>query len=305
MAEGVKPVYDLDIIAKTSSLKIRAKELVEGFLSGQHKSRHKGASVEFAEYKDYTPGDEIRHIDWKVFGKTDEYHIKQFEQSTNLRFTILLDASGSMGYVSPFQEPAELTKMEYARTLVAALAYLVLKQFDGIGLLTFNDRVVNHIPPRFKHSHFQHIIHGLETMEPQGITRIGEVISQIIERLPSRGMVIIVSDLLAREDDIYKNIKLMRARGLEVILFHILHPDEVSLPFVGDVVFESLEDDPDVGVDPAEIREAYQQIVQDGIRSYKKNFAALGVDYIFLETSTPLDQALNYYLLRRKSLYKG
>lgn len=305
MPNAVKSVYDPDILAKTASLSIRARHLVEGYLSGQHKSRHKGSSVEFAEYKDYTPGDEIKHIDWKLVGKTDKYHVKQFEQSTNLKCTILLDASGSMAYTSPLRTSQGMTKMEYAQTLVAALAYIVLHQFDGVGLLTFNDRIVNHIPPRYKPSHFQHIVHGLETLEPRGTTRIGSVINKIIESLPGRSMIILISDLLAPKDNLYKDLKLMRSRGLEIILFHLLHPDELDLPFEGDIVFESLEDDPDIGADPADIRKAYQKIVRGQVDSYKKTFPSLGVDYVFLETSTPLDQALNYYLLRRKSLHKG
>lgn len=305
MPNDAKTIYDPDILAKIASLSIRSRHLVEGYLSGQHKSRHKGSSVEFAEYKDYTPGDDTRHIDWKLVGKTDKCYVKQFEQSTNLKCTILLDASGSMAYTSPYRTSQAMTKMEYAQTLVAALSYIVLHQFDGVGLLTFNDRVVNHIPARYKPSHFQHIVHGLETLEPRGVTRIGNVINNIIESLPGHSMIIFISDLLTREDDLYKNLKLMRSHGLEIILFHLLDPDEVNLPFEGDIVFESLEDDPEVGVNPADIRKAYKKIVQDQIDSYRKTFPSLGVDYVFLETSTPLDQALNYYLLRRKSLYKG
>lgn len=304
MAESEKFTYDSGVLAETSNLKIRAKNLVEGFLSGQHRSRHKGSSVEFAEFKTYSPGDDIRHIDWKVAGKTDEYFVKQFEQSTNLRFTIMLDASGSMRYESPFQKPGELTKMEYAQTLVAALAYLILKQFDGVGLILFNDKVVNRIPARFKHSHFQHILHGLGTFAPQGGTRIGEVITQIIESLPGGGLIILVSDLLAKEDDLHKTLKLVSARGMETIVFHILHPDELRFPFDGNIVFESLEDDPSIGLDPKNIREAYRQIIRNQIRTYGKTLPSLGVDYLFMETSTPLGGALNYYLRKRKSLSK-
>ena len=140
--------FDPQVLARISSLKITATNLVDGILSGQHRSRHKGSSVEFAEYKDYSPGDEIRHIDWKVAGKTDKYHVKQFEQSTNLKCTILLDSSGSMGYQSPFNK--EVSKIDYARNLVAGLSYLFLKQFDAVGLTLFNNQVVHHIPPRSK-----------------------------------------------------------------------------------------------------------------------------------------------------------
>jgi len=294
--------YDPEVLARISALKLRALNLVEGLLSGNHRSRHKGSSVEFAEYKDYSPGDEIRHIDWKVVGKTDKYHVKQFEQSTNLKCTILLDCSGSMGYISPNQ--TGMTKMDYARTLAASLSCLLLKQFDAVGLTLFNEAVVHHIPPRSKTSHLQHILHGLSTIEPEGITRVDRVIEKLVGRLKNRGMLILISDLFAREDNIQRDLKLLVSRGLEVVLFHVLHPDEVSLPFEGDIIFESLEDDPQIGLDPEDIREEYQKAVQRQIESYRALSLGLGVDYVFLETTTPLDQALSYYLLKRQSMTK-
>lgn len=294
--------YDPEVLARISALKLRALNLVEGLLSGNHRSRHKGSSVEFAEYKDYSPGDEIRHIDWKVVGKTDKYHVKQFEQSTNLKCTILLDCSGSMGYVSPNQ--TGMTKMDYARTLAASLSCLLLKQFDAVGLTLFNEAVVHHIPPRSKTSHLQHILHGLSTIDPQGITRVDRVIEKLVGRLKNRGMLVLISDLFAREDNIQRDLKLLVSRGLEVVLFHVLHPDEVSLPFEGDIIFESLEDDPQIGLDPEDIREEYQKAVQRQIESYRALSLGLGVDYVFLETTMPLDQALSYYLLKRQSMTK-
>jgi uncharacterized protein (DUF58 family) len=304
MQEKIQSPYSPEVLSRIASLKIRALNLVEGLLSGQHRSRHKGSSVEFAEYKDYTPGDEIRHIDWKVVGKTDKYHVKQFEQSTNLKATILLDASGSMGYVSP-EPDGRPSKMDYARTLAASLSCLLLKQFDAVGLTVFNDRVVNHIPPRSKASHLQHILHGLAAIEPAGVTRLGDVIGGLVERLPSRGLLILVSDLFsAHDEDLEKHLKLLCSRGLEVILFHLLDPDEITLPFDGDILFESLEDDPPVGVDPEDIREEYQKLLMRQIETWKRDMPGLGVDYVFLETTTPLEQGLSYYLLKRNSLIK-
>ena len=288
-----------EILSRIDNLSIRAVKLVEGLLSGHHRSRHKGSSVEFAEYKDYSPGDEIKHIDWKVVGKTDKYHVKQFEQSTNLKTTILLDASGSMGYKSP--QPAGMSKIDYARTLVAAISYLFLKQYDAVGISLFNEQIMNHIPPRSKPSHFQHILHGLATLEPKGSTQIGEVIESLVERLSGRGILIIVSDFLTKETKIEKKLKLLISRGLEVTLFHILDPDEVSLPFEGDIVFESLEDDSPVGLDPADIRKVYKQTIANQIEHYRSYCVGLGIDYVFLETSTPLESGLNYYLFRRKN----
>lgn len=299
-----KTTFDSDpeVLSRIDSLNIRATKLVEGLLSGHHRSMHKGSSVEFAEYKDYTPGDEIKHIDWKVAGKTDKHHIKQFEQSTNLKATILLDASGSMGYKSP--NPMGMSKIDYARTLVASLSYLFLKQYDAVGMSLFNEYIMNHIPPRSKPSHFQHILHGLATLKPTGITRLGGVIESLVERLPGRGILVLVSDFLTKEAGVEKKIKLLVSRGLEVILFHILDPDEVSLPFEGDIVFESLEDDSPIGLDPADIRETYQREIQNQIQHYRSYCAGLGIDYVFLKTSTPLEQGLIYYLFRRKNMGK-
>ncbi|MGP0566569.1 MULTISPECIES: DUF58 domain-containing protein [unclassified Nitrospina] len=304
MAEDPSTLYRPEILSEISSLSLRAMTLVEGLLSGQHRSPHKGSSVEFAEYKAYTPGDDIRHIDWKVVGKTDKYHVKQFEQSTNLKCTILLDTSGSMGYASPLKKQDAMPKAQYVRTLVAAFSYLLLKQFDAVGLLTFNRSVTNHIPPRSKPSHFQHILHALAGCEFQGETHISQVVGDIIERLPGRGMIIVVSDLLVRDDDVLKTLKFLCSRGLEVLLFQVLHPDEIHLPFDGDIMFESLEDDPPVGLDPADVREQYQAAVQEFIGHFQTNCPSLGIDYQFLDTATPLEQALRYYLLRRKSLLK-
>jgi uncharacterized protein (DUF58 family) len=294
--------YDPQVLARISSLKITATNLVDGILSGQHRSRHKGSSVEFAEYKNYSPGDEIRHIDWKVAGKTDKYHVKQFEQSTNLKCTILLDSSGSMGYQSPFNKGE--SKICYARNLVAGLSYLFLKQFDAVGLTLFNNQVTHHIPPRSKASHLQNILHGLSNLSANGTTKLEDVLARLAERLPGRSMVILISDFLTENQDIHKNLKLLRSRGLEIILFQILHQDELNLPFEGDTVFESLEDDMMIGLDPVDIREQYQKSILEKIEHLKKISNGLGIDYMLLDTTTPLQQALTYYLLKRQSLKK-
>ena len=304
MAETTLQGYDPEVLARIAALKIHASRLVEGILSGQHKSPHKGSSVEFAEYKDYTPGDDIRHIDWKVVAKTDKYHVKQFEQSTNLKCHILLDASGSMAYRSPLKKSTAMAKDEYAKTLVAALSYLLLKQYDAAGLITFNDRLVDHIPPRSKPSHLQPILYSLSRTEFTGETQIRRTVEELIEILPRRGMVVVVSDLLTRDDNVLKTLNLVSSKGLEVILFHILHPDEVEFPFEGDIVFESLEDDPPVGLDPHDIRKQYQKLIQELIEHYRQHCPSMGIDYQFMQTDAPLDQALRYFLLRRRSLLK-
>ena len=199
---------------------------------------------------------------------------------------------------------AGLDKLDYARTLAAAISYLLLKQYDAVGLSLFNDGLVKRVPARSKPSHFQQILHCLESTEFNGVASLKKAAEDLIGLLPGRGMLVLISDLLINNEDIYKTLKLVRSRGLEVMLFHILHPDEVTLPFEGDVIFESLEDDPPIGLDPAEVREQYQRAIREQIEFYEKNCPALGVDYIFMETSTPLEQALRYFLLRRKRLFK-
>jgi uncharacterized protein (DUF58 family) len=293
---------DPKILSRIASLNVRATKLVEGLISGHHRSKHTGSSVEFADYKEYSPGDEIKHIDWKMVAKTDKHQIKQFEQSTNLKVTILLDASGSMGYES--NSLKTMNKMDYARTLVASLSYLFLKQYDAVGLSLFNDDLISHVPPRSKPTHFKHILHELAVLSPNGFTKLDNVIERMVERLPGRGILILVSDFLTKETGIEKKLKLLVSRGLEVIIFHILDYDEVSFPFNGDTVFESLEDDSSLELDPTEIRETYQQAIQDQIKHYRSHCAKMGIDYIFLDTSIPLEQGLTYYLLQRKNLGK-
>jgi len=292
-----------ETLSRIASLNIRATKLVEGLLSGHHRSKHTGSSIEFADYKDYSPGDEIKHIDWKMLAKTDKHQIKQFEQSSNLKATILLDASGSMGYECPNLKN-NMSKMDYARTLVASLSYLLLKQFDAVGISIFNKTLIRHVPPRSKPSHFKHILHELAVVSPNGITKLEDAIECMVERLPSRGIIILVSDFLTKETGIEKKLKLLVSRGLEVILFHVLDSDEVSFPFKGDVVFESLEDDSSIELDPEDIRETYQRSIQDLIEYYRSHCTKLGIDYKFLQTSTPLEQGLLYYLLQRKNLGK-
>ena len=296
MAESARFQDRTEALSEISSLSIRATKLVEGLLSGHHRSPHKGSSVEFAEYKDYSPGDDIRYIDWKVVGKTDKYQVKQFEQSTNLKCTILLDVSGSMGYQSPFKKSTAQSKRDYSRTLVAALSYLLLKQFDAVGLTAFNERVVSYVPARSKPSHFQHLLHGLQQIEFKGNTRFEAVVEDLIERLPGRGMLILISDLLAHDDYLFKMFRLICSRGLEMMVFQILHLDEITLPFERDMFCDSLEDDSSQSLDPADIRNQYQNAIQEQIASFQKNCPAMGVDYLLLDTSTPLEQALRYYL---------
>ena len=294
--------HNPEVFSRIASLKIHTTKLVEGLLSGHHRSHHKGSSVEFADYKDYSPGDETKHIDWKVVGKTDKYQIKQFEQSTNLKATILLDTSGSMGYESA--NPKAIKKMDYARTLVAALSYLFLKQSDSVGLYLFNDIITTLVPARSKPTHFKHILHELVMLTPQGATKLESAIDSLAKQLFGRGIIILVSDLLTKETEVEKKLNLLSTRGTEVIIFHILDSDEVSLPFEGDIIFESLEDDSSIGLNPIDIKETYQREIQKKIKHYRSRCSSLGIDYVFLETSTPLEQGLTYYLSRRKNLGK-
>jgi uncharacterized protein (DUF58 family) len=191
--------------------------------------------------------------------------------------------------------------MDYARTLVAALSYLFLKQSDSVGLYLFNEIITTPVPARSKPTHFKHILHELVMLTPQGATKLESVIESLAKQLFGRGIIVLVSDLLTKETGIEKKLNLLATRGMEVIIFHILDSDEVSLPFEGDIVFESLEDDSSIGLNPDDIKETYQREIQKKIKYYRSLCSNLGIDYIFLETSTPLEQGLTYYLSRRKN----
>ena len=288
--------FDPLVLAKVSNMSLRARYVVEGMLSGMHKSPYRGYSVEFAEHREYAPGDEIRRIDWKAFGKFDRYFIKEYEEETNLRATIFLDASASMTYGSQ-----GLRKFDYACYLAASLAYLMLRQGDYVGLVTFGAALQRYIPPRSGMQHLQALTRQLEMTEPQGETNLAQVLREMAGKIVKRGMIIIISDLFDAPDNVVKTLKFFRHRRNEVIVFHVLDHNELEFPFERLTVFEDMED-PNARVlaDPRAIREAYVQQLEAFLDDYRQACRRESIDYNCFPTTTPLDIALTRYLARRK-----
>jgi uncharacterized protein (DUF58 family) len=292
MATEQKSYFDPKVLASISNLYLRARWVVEGMMSGIHRSRSKGFSVEFEEHREYSPGDEIRRIDWKALGKFDRYFIKEYEDETNLRAYVLLDTSASMDYASD-----GITKFDYGCTLSASLAYLILKQQDAAGMVTFSNRIEAFIPPRAKRDYLMQILNALENRGPTGETNVGKILEDIAGQLKRRGLVILISDLLDDPEQIVKGLRLFRFKGNDVIVFHLLDQAELDLPFDGNILFEDIEDaNLRVIADPKAIRQAYHQVVTEFVTHMRKECHDSAIDYQLISTATPLDQALASYL---------
>jgi uncharacterized protein (DUF58 family) len=292
MPNGDKNYFDPKVLAGIANLGLRARWVVEGLMSGVHKSRAKGFSVEFEEHREYSPGDEIRRIDWKALGKFDRYYIKEYEDETNLRAYLLLDASASMNYASD-----GITKFDYACTLTASLAYLILKQQDAAGVVTFSNRIESFVPPRAKRDYLIQILHALENRGPAGETNVAKILEEIAGQIKRRGLVVLVSDLLDDPEQIINGLRQFRFKGNDVIVFHLLDQAELELPFEGNILFEDLEAaNLQVITDPRTIRTTYRQVVQEFITNMRKQCHDNAIDYQLLSTATPLDQALASYL---------
>jgi uncharacterized protein (DUF58 family) len=292
MATQDKNYFDPKVLAGISNLALRARWVVEGLMSGVHRSRAKGFSVEFEEHREYSPGDEIRRIDWKALGKFDRYYIKEYEDETNLRAYLVLDASASMNYASD-----GISKFDYGCTLTAALAYLILKQQDSAGLVTFSDRIEAFIPPRAKRDYLTQILHALENRGPGGETNVGRILEEIAGQVRRRGLIVLVSDLLDDADAILKGLRHFRFKGNDVIVFHLLDQAELDLPFEGNILFEDLEAaNLQVIADPRAIRSTYQRVVQEFIENVRQQCHDSAIDYQIISTATPLDRALASYL---------
>jgi len=292
MVNGDKSYFDPQVLASISNLYLRARWVVEGIMSGVHRSRAKGFSVEFEEHREYSPGDEIRRIDWKALGKFDRYFIKEYEDETNLRAYLLLDTSGSMDYASN-----GVTKFDYGCTLAASLAYLILKQQDAAGLVTFSNRIESFIPPKAKRDYLTQILHALENRGPGGETNVSRILEEITGQIKRRGLVHLVSDLLDDPEPILKGLRLFRFKGNDVIVFHLLDQAELDLPFDGNILFEDLEQaNLKVVADPRAIRKTYQEVVREFVSEMRKQCRDNAIDYQLISTSTPLDQALASYL---------
>ncbi len=285
---------DPNILSKISGMELRARTVVEGFISGLHRSPYRGFSVEFAEYREYTPGDDTRFIDWKVFARSDRYYLKQFEEETNLSCHILLDASASMNYGS-----GGLTKLQYASYLAASLGYLIFQQRDAVGLLTFDHEINHFVPSRHKKGHLLSVLRHLEKVAAAKRTDIAIPLHQLAETLNKKGLTILISDLLDEPAAIVKGLKHFRFKGHDVIVFHVMDDTELNFPFTNATKFIDLEGPAQVLTIPTLVRETYLKNLQRHLEFLKKECSLLKIDYQILNTSQPLDFALFTYLSNR------
>ena len=286
-----------DVVSRLSRLDIVARLVVEGFITGLHRSPYHGFSVEFSEYRPYMPGDPLRHIDWKVWGRTDRYYIKQFEEETNLRATLLLDESKSMDYTS-----GPVTKLQYAKYLAAALTYLMLIQRDAVGLVTFADKINRYIPPRSVSSYLHVLLRELDQTDTGGGTHLSSVMHDLAERIKRRGLIILLSDLLDSPEDVLTALKHFRHRKHEVIVFHILDPKEREFNFTRDATFIDLETGEEIQSQPWHIRADYRNSMNDFIQQYKRECRQHRIDYVEIDIGQPFDNALFNYLSKRKRM---
>ncbi|MAE18372.1 DUF58 domain-containing protein [Candidatus Poribacteria bacterium] len=289
---------DPTLLARIGSLELIAKFVVEGFISGLHKSPYHGFSIEFAQYRQYIPGDDTKHIDWKVYGRTNRHYIKQFEEETNLYCYLLLDTSASMTYTS-----MELTKLDYASYLAASLAYFMIRQRDAVGFAYFDGALRQFMPARSSPVHLHTILQMLHQIEVQKQTQLAEPLHQIAQRLTKRGLVILLSDLYAEEtESVINALEHFRYNGHEVIVFHLLDRQELTFDFNQTARFVDAETDHEITADPNAIRQTYLQHHNDFIQTYQQAAAKSNIDYNTIDTATPLDFALSAYLAKRQGL---
>lgn len=281
-------------LSKIARLEIRARLIVEGFISGLHKSPYHGASVEFAEHREYVPGDDIRHMDWKVYGRSGRYYIKEYEEETNLRTEILLDASESMAYGSH-----EMSKLEYGRTVAAALAFLILKQRDAVGATVFDQEIRAGVPISSNPTHLRNLV-GVLAQEPgKDATDMSEVLARVADRLSRKSLIILISDLFDSVDAIDRGLRQLRHSRHEIMLFHLMDPHELTFPFQRMTMFEGLEDFPELLANPNTLREAYLEEVKSYLNQVKKQCRNNRIDYVLVDTSKRFDVVLTEFLARR------
>jgi len=288
-------LLDAQTLARLSGVRLRARAVMEGVLSGLHKSPHQGQSVEFAEHKEYAPGDELRHMDWKAYGKFDRYYVKRFEHETNLRASLVVDASASMGYRS-----GALSKLEVATSLAGALCYLLVRQQDAAGLTLLSDGAMRELPPRASAGHLNVLLEALEGLTPKGPVNLATAADHVAEKVRGRAMVCVFSDLFEDGPEGLKRMLSLRQRRNDVVVFHVLDPAELTFPFEDPTLFLSMEDSARIEVNPREIRESYLEEFGAFLAACRGACAEAGVDYELVRTDEPLDQVLLRFLSRRQ-----
>jgi uncharacterized protein (DUF58 family) len=286
-----------EVLAKLQGLRLRVRHVAEGLLSGLHQSPQHGQSVEYAEHKEYAPGDEIRRIDWKAWGKTDRFYVKRFEQETNLRAWLVVDASGSMGWRG---KEGRLSKLEYASCLAGTLAWLMVRQQDAVGLLAVDRAVRRSVPPRAAASHLGAVLDTLAALEPGGETRLAAAADWLVERAPRRSSVMVFSDLLDPDERVLRSLAQLRRRKHEVTVFHVLDQAEIEFPFEDPTLFLSMEDGRQVEAHPRDVRKGYLELVSAWLARVRRECAEADLDYVLARTDLPLDEVLLPFLERRE-----
>jgi len=294
----VKRFLDPAVVSKISSLELRARLIVEGFLLGLHKSPYHGFSIEFSQHRPYMQGDSPKDIDWKVYGKADKFFVKQYEEETNLKSYLLLDISKSMTYKS-----GEITKLEYASQLAASLSYLMIKQKDAVGLSVYGSEIKKYLPPNSSRIYLKEIINSLASIAPDTATNTSFCLNQISDKITKRGLVVILSDLFDNPETVISAIKKFRFYKNEVLVFHLLDPAERNFSFQKDSIFKDLETGEEITTQPYQIQKAYKDAMEDFIRKIKAECLRNGVEYNLIDTSTPFDKALFAYLQKRSRLH--
>lgn len=298
MADSVpQSLLDPEVLSRITSLGLRAQRVMEGTISGLHRSPLHGVSVEFADYREYSPGDDLKRLDWKAYARSDRFYIKRFEEDTNLRGTILLDASSSMKYGR-----GAMTKFDYASTLAASIAALCVKQRDAVGLAVFDDAERIFLRPVATQAQLHKIIELIEKTKPQRTTELGAVMHKVSEQIKSRGLVVVISDLLLDLDVFYKSLGRLQHQGHEILVFQVLDPEEIDLPFKDSVLFKDIEGDEELFAEPWAFRKAYKAAMEQFIGDVARRCRSGGVDHVLLRTSDDLGFALSHYLHSRQRL---
>lgn len=285
---------DPTVLAGLDNLELRARIAVEGFLSGLHKSPHRGFSVEFNDYRHYYPGDDMRHVDWKLYARSEKFYIKQYEDETNVRCVIVLDTSASMSYTSGGN-----SKLEYGITLASALAYFIMRQRDAVGLITFDEKINEYIPPKCRQPHLMQILRTLSRVKAGTTTDTVKPLTDLAASLRKKSMVILITDMLDDEKKVISTLQNLRAMGNDVLAFQLMDDAELNFPFNEASEFIDMESNESYITTPASIRKAYLKNLQEFLDFCKKQCQSSGVDYCLMNTGDPLDEALSSYMSKR------
>jgi len=299
LQQDYKNFLEPAFVSKLNSLELKARLVVEGFMVGLHKSPYHGFSVEFAQHRPYMQGDNLKDVDWKVYGKTERFFIKQYEEETNLQSFLLLDISNSM----KFSSQGNISKIEYASTLAAALSYLMIHQQDAAGLSLYAEKIVKYLPPKANRTYLREILKALATAEASQKTNTANCLNEIAEKISRRGLVIIISDLFDDIDSVLKAVKHFSYKKNEVIVFQVLDPLERSFAFGKDAIFKDLETEDEITTQPYHLQKAYREAMTEFTSKIKVECLNSNIDYNLIETSDPFDKALLNYIQKREKLY--